>query len=88
MDPKSADQPARAVAFRTRKQLVKQRIEAVNTLRSHLYEFGHVAPVGIDYVLRLERVIENLDAGIPDLARETCRMLIEQITHLTDRRRR
>ena len=44
VEPKSADQQARAVAFRTREQLVKQRTEAVNALRSHLYEFGHVAP--------------------------------------------
>lgn len=47
VEPKSADQQARAVAFRTREQLVKQRTEAVNALRSHLYEFGHVAPEGI-----------------------------------------
>jgi transposase len=50
VEPKSADQQARAVAFRTREQLVKQRTEAVNALRSHLYEFGHVAPEGIGYV--------------------------------------
>jgi transposase len=55
VEPKTADQQARAVAFRTREQLVKQRTEAVNALRSHLYEFGHVAPVGIGYVPRLER---------------------------------
>src|SRR5690606_1832885 len=49
VEPKSSDQQARAVAFRTREQLVKQRTEAVNALRSHLYEFGHVAPEGIGY---------------------------------------
>ncbi len=38
VEPKSADQQARAVAFRTREQLVKQRTEAVNALRSHLYQ--------------------------------------------------
>ena len=32
VEPKSADQQARAVAFRTREQLVKQRTEAVNAL--------------------------------------------------------
>ncbi|WP_157962041.1 IS110 family transposase [Acuticoccus kandeliae] len=81
--PKSADQHARAIAFRTREQLVKQRTEAVNTLRSHLYEFGLVAPEGIGYVSRLAEVIENPDAGIPDLGRSICRMLLEQIAHLT-----
>ena len=75
VEPKSADQQARAVAFRTREQLVKQRTEAVNALRSHLYEFGHVAPEGIGYVPRLERVLEDPDTDIPDLARDICRML-------------
>ncbi|MGI9043663.1 MAG: IS110 family transposase [Gemmatimonadaceae bacterium] len=83
--PKSADQQARAVAFRTREQLVKQRTEAVNALRSHLYEFGYVAPEGIGYVPRLERVVGDPEADIPDLARDICRMLLEQIAHLTDR---
>ena len=85
VEPKSAEQQARAVAFRTREPLVKQRTEAVNALRSHLYEFGHVAPVGIGYVPRLERVIADPDADIPELARDICRMLLEQIAQLTDR---
>jgi transposase len=85
VEPKLADQQARAVAFRTREQFVKQRTEAVNALRSHLYEFGHVAPEGIGYVPRLERIVEDPDADIPDLARDICRMLLEQIAHLTDR---
>jgi len=78
VEPKTKEQQARAVAFRTREQLVKQRTEAVNALRSHLYEFGHVTPVGIGYVPRLERVIADPDADIPDLAREICRMLLDQ----------
>ncbi|MFP1646075.1 IS110 family RNA-guided transposase [Pontitalea aquivivens] len=85
VEPKTQEQQARAVAFRTREQLVKQRTEAVNALRSHLYEFGHVAPEGIGYLPRLERVVEDPDANIPDLARDICRMLLEQIAHLTDR---
>ncbi len=86
VEPKSAEQQARAVAFRTRGQLVKQRTEAVNALRSHLYEFGHVACVGIGHVPRLERVIADPDADMPELARDICRMLLEQIAHLTGRR--
>ena len=85
VEPKSSDQQARAVAFRTREQLVKQRTEAVNALRSHLYEFGHVAPEGIGSVPRLAKVVDDPDTGIPDLARDVCRMLLDQIAHLTDR---
>jgi len=85
VEPKTADQQARAVAFRTREQLVKQRTEAVNALRSHLYEFGYIAPVGIGFVPRLLRVVDDPEADIPDLARDICRMLLEQIAQLTDR---
>jgi transposase len=47
VEPKTSDQQSRSILFRTREQFVKQRTEAVNALRSHLYEFGHVAPEGI-----------------------------------------
>ncbi len=60
VEPKSAGQQARAVAFRTREQLVTQRTEAVNALRSHLYEFGHVAPEGIGYQPCLAKVACNV----------------------------
>jgi transposase len=83
VEPKSADQQARAVAFRTREQFLKQRTEAVNALRSHLYEFGHVAPEGIGYVPRLAQVVEDRASEIPDLARDICRLLLAQIAHLT-----
>jgi len=59
VEPETQEQQARAVAFRTREQLVKQRTEAVNALRSHLYEFGHVAPVGIGYLPRLAKVVDD-----------------------------
>jgi len=85
VEPKTADQQARAIAFRTREQLVKQRTETINALRSHLYEFGHVAPTGIGFVPRLAKVVEDPDTDMPELARDICRMLIEQIGHLTDR---
>ena len=62
---------------------MKQRTEAVNALRSHLYEVGHVAPVGICHVPRRERVIADPDAEIPDLAREICRLLLDQVHQLT-----
>ncbi len=53
VEPKTTEQPARAVAFSAREQLVKQRSEAINALRGHLYEFGRVAPEGIGYLIRL-----------------------------------
>jgi len=85
VEPKTAEQQARAIAFRTREQLVKQRTETINALRSHLYEFGHVAPTGIGFVPRLAKMVEDPDTDMPELARDTCRMLLEQIAHLTER---
>jgi hypothetical protein len=37
VEPKTAEQQARAVVFRVRQKLVAQRIELINALRSHLY---------------------------------------------------
>jgi hypothetical protein len=85
VEPESADQQARAVASRTREQLVKQRTEAVNALWSHLYEFGCIAPVGTGHVPRLAQVVEDPDADIPALARDICRMLLAQSAQLIDR---
>jgi transposase len=36
VEPKSGEQQARSILFRTREQFVKQRTEAINALRSHL----------------------------------------------------
>ncbi len=40
VEPKSEDQQARAILFRSRERLVCKRTEMVNALRSILYEFG------------------------------------------------
>jgi transposase len=85
VEPKTADQQARSILFRTREQFVKQRTEAVNALRSHLYEFGYIAPEGIGYLPRLGAVIEDAKSDLPPLAREICRELLDQIAHLTGR---
>ena len=85
VEPKTEDQKARPILFRTREQFVKQRTEAVNALRSHLYEFGFVAPEGIGYLPRLGAVLDDENSDLPPLAREICRELLDQIAHLTAR---
>jgi transposase len=85
VEPKTGDQQARALVFRTREQFVKQRTEAVNALRSHLYEFGYIAPEGIGYLPRIKAVVEDLNANLPLLAREICRELVDQVAQLTTR---
>ena len=85
VEPKTGEQQARSIVFRTREQFLKQRTETVNALRSHLYEFGYVAPEGIGYLPRLGAVVEDPSSDLPPLAREICRELLDQIAHLTGR---
>ena len=85
VEPKSEEQQCRAVIFRTRERMVNQRTELVNALRAHLYEFGFIAPQGIGHLGRLVSVIEDKHCALPDLVRDTCCDLLEQIWRLTDR---
>ena len=85
VEPKTAEQQARAVVFRIRQKLVAQRIELINALRSHLYEFGYIAPVGPQHLPRLVEVIDDENSDLPNATRVACRTLLEQIGSLSDR---
>ena len=79
VEPKSADQQARAVLFRARERLVHQRTELVNALRGVLYEYGHVVPQGIRHLGRIGTILDDPGSDLPTLVREECRDLMEQI---------
>ena len=81
--PKSVEAQARAMLFRAREQVIKQRTETVNALRGHLAEFGLVAPVGIGNVLRLAALVEDEGNELPGLAREMARLHLERIERLS-----
>lgn len=83
VEPKTAEQQARAVVFRIRQKLVAQRIELINALRSHLYEFGYIAPVGLQHLPRLAEVIADEACDLPKVARAACRGLLDQIDNLS-----
>jgi transposase len=83
VEPKTEEQQARAAVFRIREKLVNQRTELVNALRAHLYEFGYVAPQGINHLPRLEAIVANKDTVLPAVVREACRGLLEQIARLS-----
>ena len=83
VEPKTAEQQARAVVFRIRQKLVAQRIELINALRSHLYEFGYIAPVGLQHLPRLAEVIADEASDLPKVARVACRGLLDQIDNLS-----
>lgn len=85
VEPKTEAQQGRAVLFRARERLVRQRTELVNALRGILYEFGYTVPQGIGQVKRIEAIINEANSILPDLVREECRDLIAQIAEKTVR---
>ena len=85
VSPKTEEQRSRAVAFRVRQQLIRQRSDLVNALRSHLYEFGYIAPKGINHLHRLEAVIADDTTHLPKIARAMCQMLLEQVHCLSEK---
>lgn len=85
VEPKSAEQQARATLFRAREQLVHQRTELINALRSYLYEYGHALPIGICSLKRIESIIGEPNGDLPELVRDLCRDLQQQIAEKTTR---
>lgn len=85
VEPKSEAQQARAVLFRARERLVRQRTEMVNALRAVLYEYGHIVPRGMVQVTRMREIAEAPNSDLPRLVQEECLDLVEQIAELTRR---
>src|ERR1700741_810554 len=76
---KSEEQQARAMLFRTRDLLVRQRTQMINALRGHLSEHGVVAPQGPAHVKRLADAIEDRDRFLPAMVRDIGRVYLDQI---------
>ena len=83
---KSQEQQARAMLFRTRDLLVRQRTQLINALRGYLAEHGIVAPTGAAYLNRLAAAAISDDKGaLPKPARELGTLYLEQIEALSAR---
>jgi transposase len=83
--PKTVGQQARAALFRGRERLIRQRTEDVNALRAILYEHGHVFPIGIWQLKRMQDLVDAESCDLPVIVREECRDLMAQITEKTAR---
>jgi len=83
---KTEEQQARAMLFRTRDLLVRQRTQLINALRGHLSEHGVVAPQGTTNITVLAQAIETLERSIPILIIELARIYIDQIEKLSEKR--
>lgn len=67
---KGEAQQARGMQYRTRDLLVHQRTQARNALRSHLAEFGVIAPQGSVGLTRLAAAVSDSASGLPEAVRE------------------
>src|SRR3954453_6157768 len=80
---KTEGQQARAMLFRTRDLLVRQRTQLINALRGHLSEHGVVAAQGPVNVKVLEEAVENQTTSLPLLVVELARVFLDQIERLS-----
>lgn len=85
VEAKTAEQQSRAMLFRARVRLVRQRTELVNMLRAFLYELGYVVPQGIHHLPRIATIIADPGNDLPEIARMECNELLEQIEVMTVR---
>lgn len=82
---RSEEQQCRAMLFRTRDLLVRQRTQLINALRGHLAEHGVVAPTGTANLNRLATAIGDDKTGLPGPVRELAALYLEQIEALRSR---
>ena len=82
---KSAEQQARAVAFRTHQSFVGQRTQLINALRGHLAEFGVVVAQGPANLKGIAGMIDDDAISLPDEVRDIVRLYLDQIALLTQK---
>jgi transposase len=82
---KTEEQQARAMLFRTRDLLVRQRTQLINALRGQLPEHGVVAPQGPANVGILAQTIDDMTPSLPLLVVELARVYLDQIDGLSEK---
>lgn len=85
VEPKTEEQQARAVVFRTRERLLYQRTELINVVRSILYEHGLTFPTGFEQIGRIEAALRDPAIVLLGIVRAECLDLIQQIAEKTKR---
>ncbi len=79
---KSEEAQGAASVFRVRELLIRQRTQAINALRGHLGEYGHVVPQGVRNVGRLIALIESEASDLPATARASLDVLAGMLAEL------
>jgi transposase len=80
---KTEAQQARAMIFRTRDLLVRQRTQLINALRGHLAEHGIVAAQGPANVKPLAAAIDDTGGSLPAIVRNLAHLYLDQIELLS-----
>ena len=80
---KTEKQQARAMLFRTRDLLVRQRTQLISALRGHLSEHGIVVPQGAWNVKAIVKAVEEPTTSLPLMVVELSRVFLEQIGALS-----
>ena len=78
---KSEAQQAAAMVFRGRDLLVRQRTQISNALRSHMTEYGWIAPKGLAHLDKLAALIAD-PLAVPDGVRAVCLVLLDSLAVL------
>ena len=86
---KSKVQQAVIMLHKTRDLLTRQKTMLINALRSHCAEYGIIVPKGVQNVRKLvEKLSAHEETALPELARTTVQLLIEQVDILEDKRQK
>ncbi len=80
---KSEEQQASRALERSRELLVKQRTQAMNSLRAMLAEFGVVAAQGARGFAELRERLGSDDSGLPQTLIGALRLVLAQLDNLT-----
>lgn len=79
---KSEDTQGAAMVFRVRELLIRQRTQAINSLRGHLTEFGQIVPQGAANASKLIAIVEDPECDLPADAVPTLKVLIAALAQL------
>jgi transposase len=85
VEVKSEAAQARAMVFRTRDLLVRQRTQLIDALRGHLAEFGIVAPQGTTHLGRLQEATETHQGALPAQVADIAKMYLRAISSLSEK---
>jgi transposase len=83
VEPRTAEQQASIILFRVRQLLVRQRTQMINSLRSHLHEFGCVVPQGTRQLAVIANIVDDPNTDLPAIVRRISRSLLDQINDKT-----